>query len=104
MVGLLAVFGELLVEERDGDEEVIAVLVGDATGEVDCPEFEFSFGRVQPRIKASHKQQTKAQVKRCCLGFCTRNLFSCLDWSINITRKHRTLEFGREESHQTFKP
>ncbi len=75
MVGLLAVFGELLVEERDGDEEVVAVLVGDATGEVLCPEFEFSFGGVQPRIKASHKQPTKAKVKRCCLGFCTK-LFS----------------------------
>ncbi len=72
MVGLLAVFGELLVEERDGDEEVVAVLVGDATGEVLCPEFEFSFGGVQPRIKASQKQPTKTKVKRCCLGFCTK--------------------------------
>ena len=77
LVGLLAVFGELLVEERGGDE-VVAVLVGDATGEVVCPEFEFSFGRVQPRIKASHKQPTKAKVKRCCLGFCTK-IFSGLD-------------------------
>ena len=75
MVGLLAVFGELLVEECDGDEEVVAVLVGDATGEVLCPEFEFSFGVVQPKIKASHKQPTKAKVKRCRLGFCTK-LFS----------------------------
>ena len=72
MVGLLAVFGELLVEERDGDEEVVAVLVGDATGDVVCPEFEFFHGGVQPRIKASHKQPTKTKVKRCCLGFCTK--------------------------------
>ena len=62
MVGLLAVFGELLVDERDGDEEVVAVLVGDATGEVVGPEFEFLFGCVQPRIKASHKQPTKVKV------------------------------------------
>ena len=71
VVGLLAVFGELLVEERGGDE-VVTVLVGDATGEVVCPEFEFPFGRVQPRIKASHKQPTKVRVKRCFLGFCTK--------------------------------
>lgn len=71
MVGLLAVLGELLVEERGGDE-VVAGLVGDATGEVVCPEFEFSFSHVQPRIKASHKQPTKAKVKICCLGFCTK--------------------------------
>lgn len=67
----LAVFDELLVEERGGDE-VVAVLVGDATGEVVFPEFEFSFSAVQPRIKASHKQPTKAKVKRCFLGFCTK--------------------------------
>jgi hypothetical protein len=67
------VFGELLVEERDRDE-VVAVLVGDATGEVVCPEFEFPFSAVQPRIKASHKQPTKAKVKRCFLRFCTRIL------------------------------
>ena len=66
MVGLLAVFGELLVEERGGDE-VVAVLAGDAAGEAVCPEFEFSFSRVQPRIKASHKQPTTAKVKICCL-------------------------------------
>ena len=72
MVRLLAVFGELLVEERGGDE-VVAVLVGDATGEVVCPEFEFSFGVVHPRIRASHKQPTKAKVKRCCLGLCNKN-------------------------------
>jgi hypothetical protein len=75
VVGLLAVFGELSVEERDGDKEVVAVLVGDAAGELGCPEFEFSFGCVQPRTKASHKQPTKAKVKRCCLGFCN-NIFS----------------------------
>ena len=69
---MLAVVGELFVVEFVGDEEVVAVLVGDAEGEEVCPEFEFSFGGVQPRIKASHKQPTKAKVKRCCLEFCTK--------------------------------
>jgi hypothetical protein len=72
VVGLLAVFGELSVEERDGDEESAAVLVGDTVGEVVCPEFAISFSDVQPRIKASHKQPTKAKVKRCRLEFCTK--------------------------------
>ena len=70
VAGSLAVFGELSVEERGG--EVVPVLVGDATGELLCPEFEVFFSAVQPRIKASHKQPTKAKVKRCFLGFCTK--------------------------------
>ena len=85
MVGPLAVFGELSIEERGGDE-VVAVLVGDA-GKVVCSEFEFPFGREQPRIKASHKQPTNAKVKRCILRVRTK-FFSRLDWSINIIRKH----------------
>jgi hypothetical protein len=77
---VLAVVGELFVVEFAGDEEVVAVLVGDVAGEeVACPEFEFSFGGVQPRIKASHKQPTKAKVKKCCLEFCAKIFFSCLD-------------------------
>ena len=90
MVGLLAVFDELLVEERDGDEEVVAVLVGDGAGEVVCPEFEFSFRGVQPRIKASHKQPTKATVNRCCLEFRTKIYSPVLIEDTNIIRMHRT--------------
>ena len=67
-----ALVAELFVVDRAGDEEVVAVLVGDVAGEVICPEFELSFSRVQPRIKASHKQPTKATVKRCCLEFRTK--------------------------------
>jgi hypothetical protein len=68
---MLALVGESLVAARAGDDEVVAVVVGDVWGEVACPEFEFSFGSVQPRIKVVHKQK-KATVKRCCLEFCTQ--------------------------------
>ena len=69
---MLALVGELFVTDSAGDEEVAAVLVGDAAGEVVCPEFKLSFSDVQPKIKASHKQPTKATVKRCRLEFRTK--------------------------------
>jgi len=67
-----ALVSELLVADRAGDEEVVAVSVGDVAGEVVCLEFMLSFNCVQPRIRASHKQPTKAAVKRCCLEFRTK--------------------------------
>jgi hypothetical protein len=69
VVGLFAMVGELFVADRAGDELVVAVLIGDVAGKVVCPEFELSFGGVQP---TSYKQPTKATVKRCCLEFRTK--------------------------------
>ena len=68
---MLALAGELFAAGGPGDERVVTVLTGDDAGEVVWPEFKLSFSWEQPRVKASHKQPTKATVKRCGLEFRT---------------------------------